>query len=53
MKITAIGLPFEQDFVLRDLLDVGLQNFCPEIEEVGRVLRKGATRLAKTRFSLG
>lgn len=32
-----------QDFVLRDLLDVGLQNFCPEIEEV-RVLLTSSVR---------
>lgn len=34
VKITGIALPYEQDFVLRDLLDAGLQNFCVEIEEV-------------------
>lgn len=34
VKTTGIALPYEQDFVLRDLLDAGLQNFCVEIEEV-------------------
>lgn len=34
VKTTGISLPYEQDFVLRDLLDAGLQNFCAEIEEV-------------------
>lgn len=34
VKTTGIALPYEQDFVLRDLLDAGLQNFCAEIEEV-------------------
>lgn len=34
VKTTSISLPYEQDFVLRDLLDAGLQNFCAEIEEV-------------------
>ncbi|CAM9229308.1 unnamed protein product, partial [Discosporangium mesarthrocarpum] len=33
VKITSIGMSYEPDFVLRDLLDVGLQNFCVEIEE--------------------
>ncbi|CAM9242983.1 unnamed protein product [Ectocarpus fasciculatus] len=33
VKTTGISLPYEQDFVLRDLLDAGLQNFCAEIEE--------------------
>ncbi len=34
VKTTGITLPYEQDYVLRDLLDAGLQNFCAEIEEV-------------------
>lgn len=34
VKTTGISMPYEQDFVLRDLLDAGLQNFCAEIEEV-------------------
>eukprot|EP00903_Cladosiphon_okamuranus_P016611 g15323.t1 len=33
VKITGIALPYEQDFVLRDLLDAGLQNVCADIEE--------------------
>ena len=44
VKTTGITLPYEQDFVLRDLLDAGLQNFCAEIEEV---------RLAKSCQPLG
>lgn len=38
VKTTGIALPYEQDFVLRDLLDAGLQNFCAEIEEVRSAL---------------
>lgn len=38
VKTSGIPLAYEQDFVLRDLLDAGLQNFCTEIEEV-RVCR--------------
>lgn len=34
VKTTAIGMQYEPDFALRDLLDAGLQNFCAEIEEV-------------------
>lgn len=33
VKISGIPLSYEQDFVLRDLLDAGLQNYCAEIEE--------------------
>lgn len=36
VKVSSIQLSYEEDFVLRDLLDVGMQNYCPEIEEVWR-----------------
>lgn len=44
MKTTSIPLPYEQDFALRDLLDVGLQNFCPEIEEASSIVMRGRGR---------
>ncbi|CAM9165901.1 unnamed protein product, partial [Choristocarpus tenellus] len=33
VKATSIGLPYVQDFSLRDLLDADLQSYCAEIEE--------------------